>query len=117
MSEQPDQGTVMVRRTAYGRAPQEREHLIPVPLFDGPHARVAVGTSITRRLSSEFEFIKVEVRIELPCQPNQSDIMETADYANSLIESIIGQAAPEPEGPALDRASLPAPRPIGTPIA
>lgn len=116
MSEAPDQGTIMVRRTAYGRAPQEREHRIPVPLFDGPIARVTVGTSITRRLANEFEFMKVEVRIELPCQPNEQDVLETAEYANSLIERVIGTAPPEPDvgsAPAIQIAA----RTPGTPIA
>lgn len=116
MSEAPDQGTIMVRRTAYGRPPQEREHRVPVPLFDGPSARVTVGTSITRRLANEFEFIKVEVRVELPCQPNEQDVLETADYANGLIERIIGSAVPEPDVGTAPAIQIEARQP-GTPIA
>ena len=116
MSEAPDQGTIMVRRTAYGRPPQERERRVPVPVFEGPSARVTVGTSITRRMATEFEFMKVEVRVELPCQPNEQDILETAEYANHLIERVIGTAVPEPDvGPA-PAIQITARQP-GTPIA
>lgn len=119
MSEQPDQGTVMVRRSAYGRPAVERETRIPVPIFDGPTARIAVGTSITRKigLADSFEFIKVEVRVELPCYPNEQDITETAEFANHMIEGLIGQASPEPDyGPAVAITHAPTRRP-GTPIA
>jgi hypothetical protein len=109
----------MVRRTAYGRPAVERETRVPVPVFDGPTARIAVGTSITRKIgmADSFEFIKVEVRVELPCLPNERDITETAEFANHMIEGLIGQAAPEPDyGPVVAVAIAPTRTP-GTPIA
>lgn len=111
----PDPGIVMVRRTAYGRAPEEREVRVPVPAFDTPHvARVAVGATSTRRMSADFEFMKIEVRVDLPCLPNEEDIRETVSYASALIEELIHGAEPD-FGPT---PAIPVQRHIpGTPIA
>lgn len=112
---QPDHGTVLVRRTAYGRPPEEREARLPVPVFEGETARVTVGNSATRKMGTEFEFMKVEVRVELPCLANEMDIRETIHYAAGLIEEFIN-------GPEVDRGDAPTMiaverRQPGTPIA
>lgn len=116
MSERPDPGTVMVRRTAYGRPPEEREHRLPVPDFETPHvARVAVGMTSTRRMSHDFEFMKVEVRVDLPCLPNEEDVRETVAYASGLIDEIVNGADPDMgEPPALTQQPRHEP---GAPIA
>lgn len=115
MSESPDPGTVMVRRTAYGRPPEEREHRLPVPAFETQHvARVGVGMSSTRRMSAEFEFMKVEVRVELPCLPNEDDIRETVTYATALIDEIINGPEEDRGAPLIEQAPRHTP---GAPIA
>jgi len=97
MSETLDPGTLLVRRTAYGRPVEEREQRLPVPEFETPHiARLAMGVTSTRRVSEDMEFMKIEVRVELPCLPNDEDIRQTKDYALNLIQDILSNEQPKP---------------------
>lgn len=107
----------MVRRTAYGRPPEEREQRIPVPVFDCDPVYVTTGLSATRRINDNFEYMKVEVRIELPCAPNETDIRETINYATGLIDELVNGAEDDlGVQPLADTQTLPQHQP-GTPIA
>lgn len=113
MSETVEEGTIMVRRSGYGRPATEREVKVPVPDFgDTPTARIAVGMSSTRRMSDDMEFMKVEIRVELPCLPNDTDIRETQAYAIDLIRTALAGEEPAPPPVHVTPRHIP-----GTPIA
>lgn len=91
---------------------------MPVPVFDCDPIYVAAAASATRRINNDFEFMKVEVRVELPCVPNPDDIRETLGYATGLIDELMNGAGEDLGVPALAEAAEPArPYQPGTPIA
>lgn len=113
MTESTEDGTVVVRRSRYGRVIDEAETKIAVPDFgDRPTARIAVGMTSTRRMSEDMEFMKIEVRVELPCHPNDEDIRETRDYAIDLIHSTLAGEEPAHAPRALPTSSHTPGKPI-----
>jgi len=82
----PD-GSVLVRMTSYG-TDNLREVKIPVPVIEGPPAKVRVSGGVTRSLGN-FEFARIDVAVELPCQPNKDDIDHTYDFASRTVEDYL----------------------------
>jgi hypothetical protein len=82
-------GTVLVRRSAYGKEVEE-VGTIKVPAFTTQPARVRVTGSITKNLG-DYNSARVEVAVEMPCQPHDEDIRETHTYISNLLDELIPQ--------------------------
>ena len=82
----PD-GTIMMRMSAYGRE-ELRSITVPVPRFDGPTAKVRVSGGVTKSLGN-FEFARMDVAVELPCQPNETDLQHTYAYASDKVDEFL----------------------------
>lgn len=83
------EATILVSRVAYGNEVQERESL-RVPVFHTTPARVRVTGSVTRNLG-DYNSARVEVMVEVPCYPENSEIERAYAYASSLIDQYIPQ--------------------------
>lgn len=83
------QGTILVTRSAYGTT-QESGETVSVPIFHTSPARVRVVGSVTRNLG-DYNSARVEVMIEVPCYPEESEITRAYDYASSLVDRFIPQ--------------------------
>lgn len=83
------QGTILVTRSCYGTQQESRE-TISVPIFNTSPARVRVVGSVTRNLG-DYNSARVEVMVEVPCYPEDSEITRAYDYASSLVDKFIPQ--------------------------
>lgn len=81
------EATIMVHRTVYGQEVETKE-TIRVPKFLTTPARVRVCGSVTRNLGN-YNSARVEVAIEVPCNPEQSDIEAAYNFASGLIDQYI----------------------------
>lgn len=81
--------TIAVRRTAYG-VDSESVDTVNVPVFATVPARVRVVGSVTRNLG-DYNSARVEVMIEVPCYPEESEIHRAYEYASSLVDRYIPQ--------------------------
>jgi hypothetical protein len=81
------EGTVTVHRTVYGQDVERRE-TIRVPAFATTPARVRVCGSVTRNLGN-YNSARVEVSVEVPCYPEQSEIEAAYNFASGLIDRYI----------------------------
>lgn len=81
-------GEVEVHTTSYGRD-KFASVKVPCPRFENP-ARVRVGGSVTRNLG-DFNSVRVEVSVELPCQPTEADIDNASSYASHLVDGYIAR--------------------------
>jgi len=81
------EGTVVVSRVAYGITTESAER-IRVPVFQTTPARVRVTGSVTRNLG-DYNSARVEVSIEMPCYPEQSEVQRTYDYISGLLDTMI----------------------------
>jgi hypothetical protein len=81
------EGSITVSRSAYGIASDTQEK-IRVPIFHTTPARVRVSGSVTRNLG-DYNSARVEVSIELPCYPEQSEVQRTYDYISGLLDTMI----------------------------
>jgi hypothetical protein len=81
------EGTILVRRVAYG-AEQEEKETVRVPIFHTSPARVRVAGGITKNLGN-YESARVDVMIELPCYPEASEVERTYEYASALLDKLI----------------------------
>lgn len=84
-----EEGTILVRRAAYGNE-QETTDRVRVPMFRTPPARVRLSGSVTRNLG-DYNSARVEVMIEMPCYPEESEIRRVYDWASSLLDELIPQ--------------------------
>lgn len=88
---QPDQtyleGECVVERIMYGVSREERE-TITVPVFHTQPARVGLSAGVTRKLA-EFEFVRFDVRIELPAYPVASEIERAYSACEKIVETKI----------------------------
>lgn len=82
-----DEGMIFVRRAAYGVETEERER-IRVPVFRTAPARVRVCGSVTRNLG-DFNSARVEVSIEMPCYPEESEVRRVYDWASALLDEMV----------------------------
>lgn len=81
------EGTILVRRSAYGAETEEREK-IRVPIFRTSPARVRVSGSVTRNLG-DYNSARVEVSIEMPCYPTEQEVRATFDWASGLLDEMV----------------------------
>jgi len=88
------EGFITVKRGRFnmGKLIFEKEDLdtITVPWFNGPIARVKISSSTTRNLG-DYNSVKVEVSLDLPCYAVPGEIEHTynqaADWVCAKIES------------------------------
>lgn len=89
---QAPKGTITVIRPQYdigGEKTSETEiREIETPLFDGPVAYVRVGSSITKNMGN-FNSIKADVSVSLPCYATESEVVRVADLASELVHNIL----------------------------
>ena len=90
-----NEGTVDIKRVQYqnGKLAEETEsqETIPCPTFgDVEVGRINVRGSITRNLG-DFNSVRVEVGLELPCLPELSEVDRVYDIASSFVEDKIKQ--------------------------
>lgn len=82
-------GSVFARRSAYGKEEEARTQ-IKIPSFTNPPAKVRVTASVTKNLG-DYNSAKVEVSVEMPCQPHDQDIRETHEYISGLLDELVPQ--------------------------
>lgn len=82
---QRDEGVLMVRRCRYAEGvvleESADEQRVPTPKFEGEIARTRVSLGITKSLGG-FEFARIDVMVEMPCNPNPDDLRETNEFAS-----------------------------------
>jgi hypothetical protein len=80
-----DEGVLMVRRSRYAEgvlvSESEDEHRVPTPRFETEVARTRVQFGRTVSLGG-FEFARIDVMVEMPCNPNPQDLDETNAFAS-----------------------------------
>ena len=85
------QGFVRRQTTAYEQTDYQQEP-IDIPLLEGPLARISLKAGTTLRIpGTEFEFIRVDVGLELPCQPVIEDIERAYEFGSRMIEDLINR--------------------------
>lgn len=52
-------------------------------------AYVRVGGGITKRTENEFEFVRVDVSVEWPCEPNKKAAKKTYDLCAAMVDEMI----------------------------
>ena len=82
-------GQMHVRRAAYGQEAESTE-LIRVPVFHTAPARVRVVGSVTRNLG-DYNSCRVEVMVELPCYPEQSEIQRAYEEASTMVDRMVAE--------------------------
>ena len=87
--------TTVVSRTCYTAGNEanpdshdEHEEVVSVPIFNTDPARVMVLGGITRNMG-EFNFVKVEVSVDIPCYPETSEIDRAYNLASDIVEEKI----------------------------
>lgn len=89
---QQDEGVMMARLTRYeeGVVTEENavERRIPTPKFEGEVARTRVSMGVTKSLGG-YEFARLDIMVELPCQPNPQDLEETNLYAARKVDEFM----------------------------
>lgn len=114
-------GYVHTSRTLYDQETSEQE-TIRVPVFHTDPARVRVGGAVTQSLGS-FNFVKIEVAVEMPCLPEISEIERVYQECSEMVDAMcrrelqiatgegVGQnvqpAAPNPDPTPNNHASVP----------
>lgn len=80
------EGTILVNRTRYGGEPEllYREQ-VRVPVFGTAPARVRVSGSATQPLG-DGHYAKVEVSVELPALPEESELARAYALASRLVD-------------------------------
>ena len=85
---QQDEGVFMARLSRYasGVAISEDtvEERVPTPKFEGPVARTRVAGGCTKSMGG-FEFVRIDVMVEMPCYPNPQDLDETNEFASQKV--------------------------------
>ena len=90
-----EEGYIWRSRTRYESGTQIKEEVeqeqIQVPDFAGVEpARVRLGGGLTKNLG-DFNSAKVEVMIELPCLPEQSEIKRVVAMLSEELDRVIPQ--------------------------
>jgi hypothetical protein len=81
------EGTIVVRRAAYGQE-EETKEVVRVPVFHTAPARIRVVGSVTRNLG-DYNSARVEVMIEVPCNPEASEIDRAYKWASEVLDTYI----------------------------
>lgn len=99
-----EQGVVTARKTLYKEGvvvdETQIEHRVPVPNFEGPVARTRVSMGVTKSLGG-YEFVRLDVSVELPCQPNPDDLRETNEFAAAKVDEFMQRELDAVETPAV----------------
>jgi hypothetical protein len=66
----------------------EYEEVVSVPLFNTEVARVMVLGGVTRNVG-DFNFVKVEVSVDMPCYPETSEMDRAYNLASDIVEEKI----------------------------
>lgn len=74
--------------------PFEQEEVVDEKLVDTPQANVGISLSYTKNLG-DFNSVKVEVSLHMPCEPTKKDVNKTAkrveDWVNDKMEELVGK--------------------------
>jgi hypothetical protein len=68
----------------------ETKEVVKVPVFHTQPARVRVCGSVTRNLG-DYNSARVEVSIEVPCNPEASEIDRAYQWASDKLDTYIPQ--------------------------
>ena len=79
-----ESGTVMVRRVVFGAEHEEPAEAVRVPIFRTTPARVRVNGGMTISLGN-MEFARVDVAVEMPCYPEESEVNRTLDFCDRIV--------------------------------
>lgn len=93
-------GYIHTKRTTYGVGEEQIEE-VRVPVFHATPAKVRVGGSVTQNLG-DYNSARVEVSIEMPCLPEQSEVERVYASVSTLVDTMLrrelalatGQPAP-----------------------
>ncbi len=87
-----EESRTVVSRTVYTAGNEatpdshdEHEEVVSVPTFNTDPARVMVLGGITRNMGN-FNFVKVEVSVDMPCYPETSEIDRAYTLASDIVE-------------------------------
>lgn len=85
---QQDEGVFMARLCRYASGVTVSEDVVeervPTPKFEGPVARTRVAGGVTKSMGG-FEFVRIDVMVEMPCYPNPQDLDETNEFASQKV--------------------------------
>lgn len=88
------EGTITVTRANYaGGARNEEESYsqkIDVPIFNTTPAKVRVAAGVTRNVG-DFNSVRVDVSIEMPCYPEMSEIRRVYSLLSAEAERLVNQ--------------------------
>jgi hypothetical protein len=73
----------------YGSERHRLEKVL-VPRFTGPVGLVEVGGSITRNLG-DFNSVRVEVKVSVPCYPEASEIDRAKVFAADKVDQFLNE--------------------------
>jgi hypothetical protein len=73
----------------YGSERHRLEKVL-VPRFTGPVGLVEVGGSITRNLG-DFNSVRVEVKVSVPCYPETSEIDRAKVFAADKVDQFLNE--------------------------
>lgn len=112
-SVQVDEGVLMVRRCHYAEgvtlAERHHEERVPTPKFEGEVARTRVSLGVTKNLGG-FEFARIDIMVELPCNPNPTDLQETSEFASQMATEFMNRelatALPPAPAPTQQRTNV-----------
>jgi hypothetical protein len=82
------EGSILVTRTVYGTETEVQNDKISVPLFTMDPARVSVAGGVTRN-TGDYNSARVDVRIELPCYPEASEIERVYNIASEMVDRFV----------------------------
>lgn len=106
-SVQRDEGVLMVRRCRYAEGvileEGADEQRVPTPKFEGEVARTRVALGITKNLGG-FEFARIDVMVELPCNPNPADLQETSEFASQMATEFMNRELASVIPPVVERS-------------
>lgn len=86
--------SITVKRPSYNFGEQfeesttERNQTVEVPVINSPPAYVRVSASVTKNMGN-FNSIKVQVDVSLPCYPEGTEIDRTYDICSSWVNQKI----------------------------
>lgn len=83
------EGTIEVRRTVYGNEITNEER-VRVPVFNTDPARVKVHGGVTSN-EGDFNSVRVDVTVDLPCYPEESEIEHCYRYGSDLVDRLVAR--------------------------
>lgn len=97
-----NEGTIIVNRTRYGMESEDvLKQAVRVPLLTDNPARVRVSGSATKNLG-DYNSVRVEVMVELPCLPEESEVHRAYLLASDWVDGYVGRELRVAQGEAPD---------------